>query len=247
MNDKIIILSDIHGNLSALHAVMDDFENKGYKSEAIAILGDSINYGMRPNEVINELVNIAYHHNVIANIIGNHEKAIFDGETSHFSTERGKRALALTRSMLSEESFNYLNRLTHEGMIEHEISGKRILFVHGDITDPYWGKLDYSTIDDERYAKYDYVISGHSHMPHLIEKFYNSDLPELRNKKRTIFLNPGSVGQPRNHNPKAQYLYLDIHEEIFHFNAVEYDVEYERSLYPDNIDPFYKNRLIKGI
>ena len=73
-------------------------------------------------------------------------------------------------------------------------------------------------------------------------------MPEYRNKKRTIFLNPGSVGQPRNHNPRAQYLFVDTEKEIFHFNSVEYDVEYEQSLYEGaNIDNFYKIRLKNGI
>lgn len=248
MKDKIIILSDIHGNLSALNAVVEDFDRKGYNPDAIAILGDNINYGMRPNEVIEELEGIADRYNIIINIFGNHEKALFDGDTTHFSTERGKQVLAISRSMLSEESLNYLKQLNHDGMIEHEFCGKRMLFVHGDIKDPYWGKLNDTTVGDERYAKYDYVISGHSHVPHLMEKFFKSDNPEFRNKKRTIFLNPGSVGQPRNHNPRAQYLYLDLNTETFHFNSVPYDIEKERALFNGKeIDLFYSERLIRGV
>ena len=248
MNGKLIILSDIHGNLSALNAVIADFEDKGYNPDAIAILGDNINYGMRPNEVISKLRSVGKRFNIIVNIFGNHEKALLDGDTTHFSTERGKQILGVTRSMIYEGSLEYLKQLTSKGLTEHEINGKKILFIHGNISDPYWGKLNAVTAGDERYAEYDYVISGHSHVPHLIEQFYDSDRPEFRNKKRTVFLNPGSVGQPRNHNPKAQYLYVDIDTETFHFNSVPYDIETDRSLFEQKeIDKFYSERLIRGI
>ena len=71
MNGKLIILSDIHGNLSALNAVIADFEDKGYNPDAIAILGDNINYGMRPNEVISKLRSVGKRFNIIVNIFGN--------------------------------------------------------------------------------------------------------------------------------------------------------------------------------
>ena len=100
---------------------------------------------------------------------------------------------------------------------------------------------------DERYARYDYVFSGHTHVPHHIEVFYKGGNEVLRGKKKTVFLNPGSVGQPRNQNPCSQYLYWDMKANLFHHNSVVYDIETERRLYPDNIDVFYKDRLLKGI
>lgn len=242
---RLVILSDIHGNLSALRKVIEDFREK-YEPQGLFILGDIINYGMRPNEVIAELqkINIP----VIANIYGNHEKALFDGDTSHFSTERGKRLLEYTRSALNENSLRYIkSELDSSGCREIEIGNKKILAVHGSIDDPYWGKLNATTVGKEDYAKYDFVFSGHSHVPHLIENFYERENPGYRNKKRTIFINPGSVGQPRNHNPRAQYAYVDIEKEIFHFNSVEYDVPEEQRLYPDYLDEFYSKRLTNGI
>ena len=55
------------------------------------------------------------------------------------------------------------------------------------------------------------------------------------------------MGQPRNHNPYAQYVYIDIINGLVHFNAVPYNVKLEQALYPENIDPFYKNRILIGI
>ena len=249
MVNKLIILSDIHGNLNALESVINDFEERGFQPSAIALLGDCINYGMRPNEVIERLDNISERYEILVNIFGNHEKALMDGDTSHFSTDRGKHILTYTRNQLTEKSMTYImSALKSEGYMELEIVGKKCLFIHGSLEDPYWGKLNIATVDNPRYAKYDYVISGHSHVPHLIEHFFDVDNHEFRNRKRTVFLNPGSVGQPRNQNPRAQYLFIDFETEIFHFNSVKYDVKYEQNLYEGaDIDSFYKTRLTNGI
>ena len=91
------------------------------------------------------------------------------------------------------------------------------------------------------------MLSGHSHIPHLFEMMYPAERPLYRNRRRTVFVNPGSVGQPRNHNPRAQYAYLDIAADTVHFNSVEYDIDLEQSLYTPDIDPFYRERLTRGI
>lgn len=244
---KLLIISDIHANKSAFTRVLEN-ANSNYDYDGIAILGDIVNYGMSPNEVIKFLNEINYP--IIANLYGNHEKALFDGDTSHFSTERGREVLKLTKMRLSNDSQKYLlSNLAKNGVQEVQIGNKMILFIHGTLSDPFWGKMTAEEMANPIYAKYDYVISGHSHIPNFTEKFYeDKSMPEYRNKKRTIFLNPGSVGQPRNHNPRAQYLFVDTEKEIFHFNSVEYDVEYEQSLYEGaNIDNFYKIRLKNGI
>ena len=247
MNDRIVVLSDIHGNLSALDSVVSDIEKRSYSPDTIVILGDNINYGMRPNEVIGRLMSLSERYRIIVNLFGNHEKALLDGDTIHFSTERGRRVLYFTRSKLTEGSMSYIGGLKREGFQEIETGDRRLLFIHGSLDDPFWGKLNEGSVGDLRYSGYDFVISGHSHIPHLIEHFYPADNPGFRNRKRTVFLNPGSVGQPRNHNPRAQYLYMELSSETFHFNSVPYDIGKERSLFTDEVDGFYSDRLINGI
>jgi len=75
--NKYIVLSDIHGNLSALQAVLDDATKK-YTVDGIIILGDLIDYGMRSNEVISEIQKLSYP--IMVNLWGNHEKAVMDME-----------------------------------------------------------------------------------------------------------------------------------------------------------------------
>ena len=87
------------------------------------------------------------------------------------------------------------------------------------------------------------------HSPHQqdVEQFFSSNNTEYRNKKRTIFINPGSVGQPRNHNPYAQYGILDLTTGNYEHRSVWYDVEEEQKLFSDSVDSFYKTRLTLGI
>lgn len=246
MPDKLLFFSDIHANLTALNAVLADMDAKGYCPDGIVILGDIINYGMRPNEVIDIIKNLPYP--VLVNLFGNHENALFNGDLSHFSTERGKRMLEYTSAILTTESKEYLkSNLNPVGIQDAEWSGKKILFMHGNILDPYWGKMTDESFEDESYQKYDFVFSGHSHLPHNRSSYFKVDNPAMRNKKKTVFINPGSVGQPRNQNPCAQYAYVELSTGTVHNNAVSYDVRKEYVLYPDYLDKFYKERLILGI
>lgn len=246
-SSKFIILSDIHGNLSAFQEVIRDFEHKKYVFDGLVILGDSVNYGMRSNEVVDCLIALEEKYPILVNLVGNHEHSILTGDTSRFSSPRGAEALRFTDSILTQRSRRYIENLKLEGMAVLEMHGKNVLFVHGSLQDPYWGKLNQSNTIDELYSSFDYVFSGHSHIPHLIEQFFSVDSPDFRNRKKTVFLNPGSVGQPRNHNPKASYLYVDLENEVFHFNTVEYDIEKEQSLFGSELNNFYAKRLKLGI
>lgn len=247
--NKLIILSDIHGNLSALKSVVQDFRGK-YQPDAILLLGDLIDYGMRSNEVVHEIIQLGKEYPFLCNLCGNHEVAMLcpSEHLAHFSSERGKKMLAYTIQNLLTESISYIQTMMDGvGKKEFILGEKKILCVHGSLKAPYWGKIDISSISDESYSGYDYVFSGHTHIPHYVEMFYQVNNPEMRNRKKTIFLNPGSVGQPRNQNPCAQYLYVDISTGIFHHNSVEYDVATEQALYTDEVDIFYRDRLSKGI
>lgn len=242
---RIVLLSDIHANITALQAILKDIDSIG-DFDAYALLGDLVNYGPRPNETIEIAKQLPKP--LVVNLWGNHEYSIFGGSLERFATDRGRAVLQYTNSILTEKSRNYLNTcLNHQGKEEKEIDGKRILFVHGNLDDPYWGKFGIDKINDVSYAKFDYVISGHSHVPYYVEHFFPSDDVAYRNKKRTIFINPGSVGQPRNQNPYAQYGVLDLKSGNYEHRCVWYDIVAEQKLFCNSVDSFYKERLTLGI
>ncbi len=243
----LLILSDIHANLSALTAVLEAVRAGGYGVDRAILLGDHIDYGMRPNEVIRMLMELPYP--VDVNIWGNHEKAILDFETegSRFASQRGRAFSQLTARMLDEHARRYILYMDRTGKAEREYDGKRYLFVHGSLEDVFWKSITPDTPGDA-YAAYDVVVSGHSHLPHYFERYFPADNPVMRNKKKTVFLNPGSVGQPRNHNPNACFALLDTVTGQVHLNAVPYPVEAEQRLYEGQpVDPFYRDRLRYGV
>lgn len=240
---KVFILSDIHGNREALKTVIDYISNK--KCDGLILLGDVIDYGPHSNEVIEMLQKVPYQ--VLCNIQGNHEDAILRNQYQRFSSSRGVDSAKYTKAILNEKSLYYLMKVMNQnGIYQFSLGDKKCLAVHGRLQDEYWGK--FSLADDlQVYAAFDYVFTGHSHKPHFFEFFSKTDNPEKRNLKKTIFINPGSVGQPRNLNPKAQFACFDTESEECELIKLDYDIEKEQSFFSDSIDVFYKKRLEVGV
>ena len=239
---KYAILSDIHGNLFALEEIINDFKD----IDSIILLGDLIDYGMQSNEVV-EFIKDNLSSKIICNIWGNHEKAILTKDFNHFSSQRGIDSAKFTASQLNDDSREYLNNeLVHEGKYEFELDNKKVLAIHGSLKDYYWKAIFPDNLNGD-YLEYDIVLSGHSHYPHVFQKFYEDDNPEMRNKKSVLFINPGSVGQPRNHNPNAHYAVLDTKTMNVELKSVKYPKEKVMNLYDGNVDDFYRKRLERGI
>lgn len=254
---KLLILSDIHGNQNAFQSVLARAAQIT-DIKACILLGDVIDYGMHSNEVIQMVKNLPYP--VLCNIRGNHEDAIIQNEYGRFSSDRGRECARYTRSILSRDSWDYISReMEPWGMKEFDCGDKRCLAVHGSLEDIYWKSLNLEAVCPEDvpksdfmkrkigYRDYDYVFSGHSHVPHFVEKYGACKDAKRRNKKKVIFINPGSVGQPRNLNNMAQFAVLDIESEQVIFEKVRYDIHAEQSAYHGQVDDFYRERLEWGV
>lgn len=234
---KIAIFSDIHANLSAFSAVKEHCRTT-YGKIPIVHLGDIIDYGLRPNEVIESLAELS--DDILINIQGNHEHCLLDNGVERFSSNRGRAAHEFTRSILAAESVAYINTMDM-GPCEFEMDGKKVLCVHGSLEDLYWGKITEGEIGAEVYQRYDVVFSGHTHIPHL--KYH----VDRGHGDHVLFLNPGSIGQPRNYDTNAQYAIWDsVNNQVF-FEHVAYDLSEELRLYIGQVDDFYRERLISGI
>lgn len=248
VDERYLILSDIHGNVSAFDAVMDDCKDVSFAG--ILLLGDLIDYGMRSNEIIQKIEEVAaaaWKDRILVNIWGNHEKLVVDKDLERLSSDRGRGIAKYTADHLSDASKEYiLKKMNRDGIQESVIGGFKLLAVHGSLEDHYWKAIGH---EDLRgcYEQYDIVLGGHSHYSHCFTHFYPGEYPDLRNKKAVTFINPGSVGQPRNQNPCAQYAILGLPSKRVELRAVEYDIGYEQSLFPDEVDAFYRDRLTRGI
>ena len=241
---KLLILSDIHGNLNALNAVLKRAEKRSDIGGCV-ILGDIVDYGMHSNQVAEIIKALPY--KIICNIRGNHEDAIINEDYARFSSDRGRESAKNTRQKLNEATWEYILKvMASSGKAEFEIGGKKCLAVHASLADEYWKSISPDG-DLSEYSKYDLVFSGHSHLPHYFERYYKSDNPSTRNKKKTVFINPGSVGQPRNLNNRAQFAIYDTDTEEIGLEKVEYDIEAEQQSFDNSVDEFYKTRLKDGV
>ncbi|MCP8312902.1 MAG: metallophosphoesterase family protein, partial [archaeon] len=120
---ELAIVSDIHGNLDALNAIMKNISQK-----SIYCLGDLVGYGANPNEVIEWA-----RENNVKCVMGNHEYAVVTGDASWFNWD-AQRAIFWTRSNLKRENFDFIKKLPKR--IELKLNDVRILFVHGSPNDP---------------------------------------------------------------------------------------------------------------
>ena len=240
---RLLVLSDIHANLSALDAVLD--EALAFEPDALALLGDYIDYGMRPNEVVQRLSELDVP--LACAIWGNHEDAIVAGHYGRFSTPRGEASARYMETLLDDATRAWLDAVPGKsGMQEFEWAGLRCLAIHGSLVDPYWRALDVATADLSAYEAYDLVLSGHNHIPNVYEAFFAAEAPLMRNKRRCMFVNPGSVGQPRNHDTRAHYAIVDTEGPVT-LGAVPYDIAFEQALYNGSVDDFYRARLALGV
>lgn len=241
---NVAVLSDIHGNLQAIQEVVRDMRK--FDIDAIILLGDLIDYGMQSNGVIRYLQG-SVHYPIICNIWGNHERAILLEDFTRFSSKRGEESARHTSKILGTTEKEYLfSELNHNGLQEFNLCEKKCLAVHGSLEDVFWKPIFPENVHGN-YESYDIVFSGHSHYSHVFFEFYDSDNPCMRNKHAVLFINPGSVGQPRNHHPQAQYAILDIDTLSVNMRSVPYDVEKAQSYFDGGVDEFYRDRLTNGI
>ena len=238
---RIALLSDIHGNLEAFCSVLKSITDIRH----VVLLGDNIDYCPHSSEVVSLMMQMQ--DRIICSIWGNHEKMILQNDFNSFDLERGVKCAINTMFSLSDDSVNYLNSsVINKGRAEFEIEGKKCLAIHGSIEDDYWGTIELNS-DFSGYCGYDFVFSGHSHIPHFFEVYYHSEDKRKRNRKKTVFINPGSVGQPRNLSPLAQFALLDIDSGEIEFRRIAYDIKKEQSAFSDAVDVFYKERLTFGV
>jgi len=228
---RIAIIADIHGNLEALEAVLKDISNKNV--DDIVCLGDLVGYAANPNEVVDLIKKKG-----IRCIKGNHDLNAVTLEKLDWFNERAQEALKFTNKVLTEENKKFLMDLPET----LELKDKNKLFaVHGSPKDPLYEYLD-PTVDEDLIKdmldeqKADVLVCAHTH------------LPDLKRFELKVFLNPGSVGQPRNNNSKSQYAILDLGNINFvSFETVEYDIDTAaKKIIQAGLPRFLADRLYVG-
>jgi putative phosphoesterase len=212
---RLAIISDMHGNVQALDAVLADLET--LEPDGVYCLGDLVGYGAAPNEVIDRIREAN-----IPTVMGNYDDGVgFDRDDcgcayrDPIDRELGQRSLNWTRAHTTADHKAFLRSLVPE--IRFDVLSTRVLLVHGSPR-----KMNEYLFEDrprssfERLARSsnaDVIVFGHTHVPYM--KLVDG----------VLFVNTGSVGKPKDGDPRACYAILDIEAaSSATFRRVDYDI-----------------------
>ena len=220
---RVAVLSDIHANLHALRAVLDDVGDHGVDSFLIA--GDLVGYGVDPNDciaLVRELPGTA--------VAGNHDLVAIGRASTERCGSLATLSLDWTRTRLSPLSLAYLESLPATA------SNGPFVITHGSLADPfeYVRSAEQARAQLARLAQEAptarFLVLGHTHIAWAFGEVSGGDpirargaRVRLRSGERYL-LNPGSVGQSRDRRPDASYLMLDTETGAAEFRRVAYDV-----------------------
>jgi len=217
---RVLVFSDIHGNLPALQAVL----LAAGPVDQIWCLGDIVGYGPYPNECIQLLRGLPN----LTCLLGNHDAAVAGLIPLHTFNLDAKMSVQWTRSSLTPANKAWL-----EALPEVQVMGQFTL-AHGSPRNPIWEYLldIYNAGDNFNHFETRACLVGHSHLPVAFVQHAESGFVEwfvpptdavIQIEERMI-LNPGSAGQPRDHSPLAAFAIYDPHAGTWQSQRVEYDV-----------------------
>ncbi len=218
---RYLVISDIHANLEAFQTVLDDAQGKW---DMIWCLGDVIGYGPEPNQC---LALLRQHEHLC--LSGNHDWAVLGRLDLKSFNDDARKAILWTRERLTEENRAYL-----EDLPSKTVEGQFTL-AHASPRQPVWEYiLDSNTAAANfEYFETPYCLVGHTHAPVVYELIEIDDVvphlpvygqPLPLNSARLI-INPGSVGQPRDFDPRAAYAILDTQAMTWEHRRVAYPIQ----------------------
>jgi predicted phosphodiesterase len=241
---KVLVISDVHANLTALEAVLAD---AGKVSE-VWCLGDIVGYGPDPNECIDRIRALPK----LTCMMGNHDFAALGDSALEAFNQDAKRALLWQRERLTPESMEFLQTFSQEPLVSGNIT-----MVHGSPRDPIWEYVMNTLVARLNLEFFDtlWCLVGHSHFQAVFQ--YHSENDEMTIEvpgskdhyalKDRAILNPGSVGQPRDRDPRAAYAFYDSKAKIWEPRRVAYDIKsVQKRILDAGLPPRHAERLAGG-
>jgi diadenosine tetraphosphatase ApaH/serine/threonine PP2A family protein phosphatase len=242
---KILLMSDIHANLVALDAVLSDCS----EYDAIWNLGDTIGYGPKPRESIDRMVDLF----ASPVLVGNHDLAcIGEVDIAEFNpvAQVASRWTALQLGMDHRAYLADLPAMT---------TAQAYTLAHGSPRSPVWEYVTNATVATENFDSFETGVCfiGHTHIAMYaviregapsaeIHPFRPGDAIELDSARYLI--NPGSVGQPRDRDPRAAYAVLDTERSTVTAHRAEYDIATtQRQMAIANLPEILIARLAHGM
>lgn len=220
---RVLIISDIHANMTALEAVLLD---AGTVDE-IWCLGDMIGYGPDPNQVVECVRRLP---NLTCCLLGNHDVALLgDMNFAVFNTE-ARKSLIWQQENIRQENLTYLATLPQKTLVKDNVT-----LAHGSPRDPVWEYILNTLAARLNFEAFEtpFCFVGHSHIQCYFQLDASKDRVSLEipavddvvQLHPRAILNPGSVGQPRDRNPDAAYAIYDSQAQTWQPRRVPYDIE----------------------
>ena len=241
---KWAVLSDVHGNLEALRAVITDLREE--KADRVAFLGDGVGYGADPNDCLSLLEGLTDWA-----VAGNHDYGSVGLTDIDAFNPSARSALLWTRDQLSAESRNYLQRL----LLIRQMG--EITLVHATPNHPEeWNYIFAFPEAEEAFHSLngDLAFLGHSHRPFILAKGKDAEVQALPHQEAVLkpgiryLINVGSVGQPRDGHPQAAYGLYDDTGKKYRLKRVGYDVAAaQKKIIHAGLPRFLAQRLSRGI
>jgi predicted phosphodiesterase len=242
---RIGIFSDTHSNLEALTAVMGRLHEE--KPDKLICLGDTVGYGASPNECCDVVREAA-----AFTILGNHDAAVAGRMDYSYYYDAARNALDLHASILSTPNMDWLKALPYEVREEH------MAFCHGSPVNleefeyifapeqaarciPEWDRLA------------DVTFIGHSHLCKSFALTKDEVHEVVANKFEVrkgmkYVISVGSVGQPRDYDPRASFTLFDTETKLFEFKRVDYDIKASaEKIFGTDLEPNFGHRLFIGV
>jgi diadenosine tetraphosphatase ApaH/serine/threonine PP2A family protein phosphatase len=217
---RILVISDIHANMAALDAVLAGAGT----FDAAWCLGDLVGYGPDPNECVARVRELPE----LACIIGNHDAAALRQIDADTFNPEARLAIHWTQEALTEGSRNFLSSLPEK------ITQDEVTLSHGSPRHPVWEYLldtRTATLNFD-FFNTPYCFVGHTHLPVVYslqpdEYLAHLGIPEpntVFELPRRAIVNPGSVGQPRDRDPRASFALYETKTRVWDYRRVEYDI-----------------------
>lgn len=238
---KVIVISDIHGNLEALNKVLE-YIDKLEGEKRVVCLGDIVGYGPDPTECFNIVESLT---DKIC--LGNHENSILDTDYDYQINRHARESIRWTRKILDEEIKGAITRLSLQ--IEEE----KILYVHASPDDPMLWKYitnarnAYSSLIEMNHSL---CFIGHSHIPgiYTYRKLQRNSSKATLSKDDKTIVNVGSVGQPRDGSPMLSFAVFD--DSNWNIEIIRLGYDYHKTMAKikkANLPLFLAKRLAKGV
>ena len=243
---RYFIFSDVHANIEAFDAVLSVIAEE--QVDRIIFLGDIVGYGAQPNEAVTRLKQLKPD----AMVRGNHDKVIAEIEDGSSFQDLAYTSAMWSRLQMRSDNKAYLRRIP-QGPITLE---QDIQISHGSPHDEDFYILNHSDAQPILHQSESWIVFyGHTHLPMIYstESRFSQHYPEedefyyRLSADRRYLINPGSVGQPRDLNPKASFALLDTDEKLIYIRRIEYDIQAaQRKIREAGLPTWHADRLTDG-